>query len=97
MIVPILHKTNVVVIFSSVPEHHSDLAAKRIEDLLLVQLALEGQMHAFVVFFDQIVEALLCLLVLFTHDLIAGLQFFQFSDLLAHELYLFLQKSFVFC
>lgn len=97
MIVPVLHEPDVMVIFSGVLEHHSDLAAKRVEHFLLVQLALEGEVHAFVVFSDQILEAFLCFLVLVTQCLIVGLQFFQFPYLLAHELYLLLQKSLIFC
>jgi hypothetical protein len=49
MMVPMLYKSDVMVILREFFKHYSDLAAHEVEGLLLLQPALEDQMQAFMV------------------------------------------------
>lgn len=54
MTIPIFYKANVVIVLSHFLEHHPNFAPEGIEELLLLDLASEGHMHAVVVLLNQL-------------------------------------------
>lgn len=86
MRVPGIDKTNIPIIFCCFLDNYSNFISKRIISLLLCDLAVEYELHAIVVFLDQLIQVLFGLLLLVPQYLIGKLDFFQFMYFFANQL-----------